>query len=228
MKYISAILLVCLILLVSGCKQQENPVTEPTLFEDYFIRYLSPEEQLKSQAVFAIGDSVNTITPFVPLGGASFMGSGMEMRKISKDLIRYTQEMNTSYQASFKFRFKNTQGTFNNYEISMSPIEDFFVKGEISKTNGINLVINGGLLSEEESLVFILSDANNVAASHTTTGPTKDINYNIPPAIFKNFAPGTGKLYLVKKILKNESLENRKIHAEIEFYSKDLDIEITE
>ncbi len=228
MKYISAILLVCLILLASGCKQQENPVTEPTIFEDYFIRYLSPEEQLKAQAVFATGDSVHAITPFVPLGGVSFMGSGMEMKKISEDLIRYTQEMKASYQMGFKFRFKNTLGTFNNYEISMMPIEDFFVKGEVNKINGINLVINGGLLSDEESLVFILSDANNVATSYTITGPTKDFNYNIPPAIFKNFVPGTGKLYLVKKILKNESLKNREIHAEIEFYSKDLDIEITE
>jgi hypothetical protein len=228
MKYISAILLVCLVFGASGCKQQENPVTEPTIFEDYFVRFLSQEQQLKSQAVFATGDSANAITPYIPLGGVSFLGSGMEMRKISEDLIRYTLEIQAAYQIPFKFRFKNTQGTFNTYEISMTPIEDFFIKNMVSKTKGTDLVINGGLLSKEETLVFIFSDADNVAASHTVKGPIKDITYNIPPAIFKNLVPGTGKLYLVKKILKNESLDNREIHAEIEFYSKDIDIEIKE
>lgn len=228
MKYISAILLVCVVIFSSGCKQQETPVTEPTIFEDYFIRYLSPEKQLKSQAVFGIGDTVTTATPFVPVGGAAFMGSGMEMRKISEELIRYTQEMNTEYQKAFRFKYKNTQGQANHYEISMTPIQDFFVKSEVSKTNGLDLVINGGLLSEGETLVFIFSDQNSVAASYDIAGPTKDITYHLPPEAIKNLTPGAGKLYIVKKISKNESLDHREVHAEIEFYTKDLDIEIVE
>lgn len=228
MKYISAILLGGLFILAGSCKQQENPVAEPTIFEDYFIRYLSQEEQLKAQAVFATGDSIKAITPFVPLGGVAFLGSGMEMRKISDDLIRYDQEMNAAYQKSFKFRYKNTAGEFNSYEFSMTPVEDFFLKNDVSKSNGFDMVINGGLLSEQETIVLIFSDSENIASSHSIEGPTNDITYHIPPDAFKNLTPGKGKLYLVKKINKAESLENREIHAEIEFYSKDLDIIITE
>ncbi|KAA3636624.1 MAG: hypothetical protein DWQ02_07935 [Bacteroidetes bacterium] len=228
MKYISAILLVFVVIFSSGCKQQETPVTEPTIFEDYFIRYLSQEKQLKAQAVFGIGDMVTTATAFVPVGGAAFMSSGMEMRKISDDLVRYTQEMNTEYQKSFRFRYKNTLGQANNYEISMTPVQDFFIQSEVSKSNGLDLVINGGLLAEGETLVFIFSDQNSVAASFDINGPTKDISYHLPPEAIKNLTPGAGKLYIVKKTNKNESLDHREIHAEIEFYTNDLDIEIVE
>lgn len=228
MKSVFATLFVCLIIFSQSCNQQENPITQPSVFEDYFVRYLAPEQKLKAQAIFALGDSISVAVPFVPFGGVAFMSSGMEMKKINEQMIRYSSETSAEYQNVFKFRYKNPAGDFAPYEISMTPIEDFFIKSKVSKSSGLDLVINGGLLSPQESLVFLFSDQNNVAASYTLSGPTKDIEFHLPPNSLKNLTPGNGKLYLVKKIIKNESLDHRQIHAEIEYYTRDIGIEINE
>ncbi|MCB0652045.1 MAG: hypothetical protein KDC85_12275 [Saprospiraceae bacterium] len=228
MKSVSATLFVCLIIFLQSCNQQENPITQPSVFEDYFVRYLAPEQKLKAQAIFSLGDSIDVAVPFVPFGGVAFMGSGMEMKKISEQLIRYSSESSAEYQNIFKFRHKNPAGDIVPYEISMTPIEDFFVKSKASKSSGLDLVIKGGLLSPQESLVFLFSDQNNVAASYTLSGPTKNIEFHLPPNSIKNLSPGNGKLYIVKKIMKQESLDHREIHAEVEYYTKDIDIEIND
>jgi hypothetical protein len=228
MKFISATLLVFSILFIQSCKQQEKPIPYPTVFEDYFIRYLSPSQDLKAQAIFASGDSIEKAQALTFSGGVAFEGSGMIMRKINENLIRYSIDNKMGYNDKFKFKYKNEAGEAVYYEISLNPIDDFFLKSTVSKSTGLDIVINGGLLSSEESIVFLFSDQNNVAASYTLNGPTTSIEFHLPADDLQNLTPGKGKLYLVKKQLKNEKLDLRDIHAEIEYYTKDVGIEIEE
>lgn len=228
MKFISATLLVFSIFFIQSCKQQENPISPPTVFEDYFIRYLSPTQDLKAQAILAIGDSMDQVQPLSISGGVAFESSGMILRKINENLSRYSIDRQMEYAESFKFKYNDEAGKPVSYTISLNPIEDFFLKSSVSKTNGLDIVINGGLLAENESIVFLFSDQNNIAASYTLNGPTKGIEFHLSPNEIKNLAPGKGKLYLVKKQMKNEKSGLRDIHAEIEYYTKDIEIEIEE
>lgn len=226
MKSVSATLIVFLILLVQSCEQQESPINPPTVFEDYFIRYIAPDQAVKAQAIFAKGDSLKNARPLSFAGGVAFIGSGMSMRQINDNLIRYSVDRQIEYANEFRFSYKSEDGTVNTFNTGMTPIEDFFLKSNLSKANGMDIVINGGLLTKDESLVFIFSDVNSVAASHTLTGPTKNIEFHLSPDQIQKLSPGPGKLYLVKKTSKNETIENREIHVEIEYYTKDIEIEI--
>ena len=214
------------VLCCSSCKNQEKPVSKAILFEDYFIRYLSPEQQLKAQAVFAEGDTITNTQPKSFVGGISFQGSGMAERKISNELIRYEETRKMDYADSFSFRYKNEDGNPATHIINMSPIEDFFLKSSVSKTNGLDIVVKGGILSKQESLVFLFSDKQNIATSIELKGPTNTIEFHLPPAQFSKLNTGKGKLYIVKKQSTLDKVDNRDIHAEIEYYTKDIEIEI--
>ena len=214
------------VLYCSSCKNQQKPTPKVILFEDYFIRYLSPEQQVKAQAIFAEGDSIAHTQPKTFLGGVSFQGSGMSERKISDKLIRFEEARIMDYANSFSFRYQNEEGNYTTHSVNMSPIEDFFLKSSVSKTNGLDIVVKGGILTKQESLVFLFSDNKNIAASIELKGPTNTIEFHLPPAQFSKLNTGTGKLYLVKKQSTLEKKDNRDIHAEIEYYTKDIEIEI--
>ena len=216
------------VLCCSSCNNQEKPTPKAILFEDYFIRYLSPEQQIKAQAIFAEGDTITHTQAKTFLGGVSFQGSGMSERKISSQLIRFEETRKMDYTNSFSFRYKNEEGNDATHVINMSPIEDFFLKSSVSKTNGLDIVVKGGILSKQESLVFLFSDKENIAASIELKGPTNTIEFHLPPTQFSKLSIGKGKLYLVKKQSTLEKTGNRDIHAEIEYYTKDIEIEIVD
>jgi len=62
----------------------------------------------------------------------------------------------------------------------MAPIEQFFIKDQVSKSKGMTIAVNGGLLSSREKLVLLFSDRNNRAYSITIEGPTTGIEHFIP------------------------------------------------
>ena len=101
-------------------------------------------------------------------------------------------------------------------------------EGDISKANGMTLIVRGGLLEKDESLVLLFSDTNNRASTVTVNGPSNSIEHFIPPTNLANLTLGSGKLYLVKK--KDEVVEEKrsKTISSIEFYSKTIDVEIKE
>lgn len=216
------------VLYCSSCKNQEKQTPKLIFFEDYFIRYLSPEQQIKAQAVFAEGDTITRTQAKSFLGGVSFQGSGMTERKISDKLIRFEETRKMDYADSFSFRHKGEDGNNTTHIINMSPIEDFFLKSSVSKTNGLDIVVKGGVLTKQESLVFLFSDNQNIAASIEVKGPTNTIEFHLSPTQFSKLNIGKGKLYLVKKQATLEKTGNRDIHAEIEYYTKDIEIEIVD
>ncbi len=228
MKYRHLFPLLFLTLLFCNCQPEPEPDQGPMLFADFFIRYLDDEKELKAQASFLEGDSIDSAIPKTFEGGVAFQGSGMEMKKIQDKLIRYSLVQEMNYQDSFRFKFNNDLGNPEIYSIAMSPITDFFLKGPISKSKGMTIVVNGGVLNPGENLVLLFSDEKNQARTINVIGPVANVEYHFGPDQLRNLTIGPGQLYLVKKQLKDEKTTTREIRTEIEFYTKAIEVEVEE
>lgn len=215
-----------LICFFSACNQLESPVKDTILFESYFIRYLASEQQIKAQAIFAEGDTITNTFPKSFAGGVSFFSSGMTERRISDKLIRFEETRKMPYPKNFIFKYKNDDNISTPYIARMSPIEDFFVQKNVNKSTGVDIVVKGELLKSNQSLIFLFSDTDNVAASIEVKGPVSSTTFHLPAKKLSNLNQGKGKLYLVKKQFSVETTSNRKIDSAIEYYTKDIEIDI--
>jgi hypothetical protein len=192
----------------------------PKIFEQYYIRYLQAERQLKAQATFFEGDSLLSATPKTFFGGVSFLGSGMKPRTLPGNTIRYTTTRNRlAYPERFRFGYKNDAGDLVDYKLELKPIDNFFLKDSIRLGQAATIVVNGGALDQNETLVFLFNDQEQKATSITVEGPTTEIEYLLPAEQLQQLAVGTGELYLVKKQVTRDSIDNRRMESTLEFYS---------
>ena len=221
------------LILLGWCSACNNPAIEPEekpphWFAKYYVRYLQTERQLKAHASFLEGDSLENAEPKKFRGGVSFQGKRMEFRDLQGKLFRYIHNERTGYSDNFLFRHRDDNGDYWEYTMKMNPIEDFFIKDDISKSKGMTLIADGAILQQNESLVFLFSDENNKAATFTVEGPSKTIELSIPAEQLKDLSLGKGQLYLVKKQYNEDQEEQLNATSSIEFYTKSIDIEVVE
>jgi hypothetical protein len=223
------ILSLCLIF--SSCRDTERPpasTERSKTFAEFFVRYLAPEQQLLGQASFWEGVSWEVLDPIAPSGIVSFENAKMKPARLPGDQIRFSETLTKTYEESLAFRFRNQDGRYLQYELKMTPLRDFFVKGSISKSEGATFVINGGIMTESEQLVFMFSDARQRATAITLEGPTSDIEITIPPEQLQDLRPGPGQLYLVKKQQRAETHPDLELVAAVEYYTGQREIEVVE
>jgi hypothetical protein len=205
---------------------QQKPAEK--LFIDFFVRYLAEDSQLKAQASFSTGISPDESRPKQIAGGVSFQSSGMVERNLLSKVIRYELERESEYIGDFPFQFKADDGKQRAYNLTMTPINDFFLKGDISISKGMTLVVNGGLIKANEQLVLLFSDDESRAYSITLTGPAKTIEFTLSPEQTAPLRPGPGQLYLVKRQDNQQENEEISLVSSIEFYTPAIDIEVVE
>lgn len=225
------LILLCICLLFSFCRETENPSDPPQgrkTFAEFFIRYLAPEQQMLGQASFWEGGSWESLHAVEPSGIVSFENHQMKASRLPGEQIRFSDNFSGAYDESLAFRFRNKDGRYLQYELKMSPVRDFFVKGQIRKSAGATFVVNGGIMNKEEQLVFMFTDEQKRATAITIEGPTSDIEIQIPAEQLQGLTPGPGQLYLVKKQERAESHPNLELIAAIEYYTGQQDIVVKE
>lgn len=205
---------------------EEVSYRQSKIFAEFFVRYLAPEQQLRGQASFWEGVSPSNRQPVLPEGPVSFEGRPMESKPLPGNHIRFSRTDHTNYEEQMVFHFRMPEGRDLKYELKMTPVRDFFIKGEISKSNGTTLVVNGGLMNKEESLVLLFTDTQQKATAITIPGPTTDIELTLSPEQLQDLTPGVGKLYLMKKLDKKESHPNLELTAAVEYYTDSRLIEV--
>ena len=211
-----------------SCNQDTALVESTQLFEEYYVRFLQAEKELKAHASFFEGDSIQNAKPKIFFGGVAFQGGGMQMRNLPKGVVRYSSTLEKAdFISPFKFRYKNDLGETIIEKIEMQGIDDFFIKGDISQSQGMTLSLNTEL-SDKESLVLLFSDEQNRAASIQIDGPSELLEHVINKEQTQRLQVGKGMLYLVKKQVNYREEKNRQISSTIEFYSKTIEIEVKE
>lgn len=223
-------LFIVLLFLLPSCHSDPATPTpdhssEKTIYTDYFIRYMAEDHELKGTASFLEGDTITNVSPMKFDGGVSFHGSAMQMKNIQNKVYRYVQSRTADYADSFKFHHKY-KGAAVDYTIQMSPIKDFYVNGGVSMINGMEITVVGKALQAGEAYVFLVSDVKNKAVSYTVRGPKKELTFKFPTSELVKLETGPGQLYIVKKQTKFSKEKENDIRAEIEYYSKSMDITI--
>ncbi|MCB0629828.1 MAG: hypothetical protein R2824_19460 [Saprospiraceae bacterium] len=207
---------------------EEVVFRQSKIFVDFFVRYLAPEQQLRGQASFWEGVSRSNLQPVIPEGSISFDGEEMEAKRLPGSQIRFSLTEQKTYKDSLAFRFRMPDGRYLQYELNMTPVRDFFIKGNISKSEGATFVINGGLMNENEEIILMFTDEEFKATAITVKGPTSNIEISVSPEQLQALTPGPGQLYLVKKLQKQESHPNLELTAAVEYYTDSRAIEVIE
>lgn len=212
-----------------GCRSTQPQEKPNHLFAEFFVRYLQAEQELKAHASFYEGDTIKTAVPKSFAGGATFQGQSMEARNLPGGTIRYIYEQLGSYADTFQFSFKDDFGQSRGIPVAMTPIDSFAVQGgQASRSTGMGLYARGGQLSRGESMVLLFSDENQKASTILLTGPSAGEAYRIPAAKVETLSPGKNTLYLVKKKRTVEKGDSLSILADIEFYTRTIEVEIVE
>lgn len=214
-------------LALTSCTSSEIADTSPTIFEQYYVRFLQTEQQIKATASFFEGDSLATANPKTFFGGVSFLGSGMEAKTLPNNIARYTTTRNRiTYPERFRFGYKNDTGELQDFNVELEPIDDFFLQDSILLNQDVLVTVNGGQLASDEQLVFLFNDSKNRATSISFDGPRESIEYSLSAPQLQSLNMGKGEFYLVKKKLYREEIGIRKIEANVEFYSLSKPIEV--
>ncbi|HMQ47542.1 MAG TPA: hypothetical protein PKA00_09285 [Saprospiraceae bacterium] len=216
-------------LFIQSC-QSESKAKEQHLFIEYFVRYLETERELKANATFLKGDTLQTAKPKTFLGGIQFQGNDMVLKNVSNDVARYTLIQNgVNFYQPLTFNYLDDDGAAQDFSIAMGKPGPFqFYKNRIVKKEGIQMLIENGDLTEDESLVVFFTDKDYKAAILNLRGPHQGNEYYFTPNQVTGLTPGLNEVYLVKKKHLVQKSEKQTVVADIEFYTNPGKVEILE
>ncbi len=219
-------LLFTVALTFSACQPDSKPgkkLKKATMFADFYVRYLQPERELKAEAFFMEGKEYDKAKPS-RMSDVIFQGKLMNERHIPQRGTRYRTERVLPYELPIEFHY----GEDGHFELYMSPIEEFIVKGDISKSAGMTLVLKGEKLQQNESIVLLFSGAESKATSVTIPGPTEGIEIPVTSDQLKDLQIGPAQFYLVKKQDFKLEKPGHSIQGLTEYYTKSIDVEVIE
>lgn len=223
--------LAAFILLISLCFScnflQKESQQKNILQVDYYVRYLQTDKQAKVAISFAEMDSTKKRTAKM-MEEVLFADNALSGEKAgNKYRYQLTKEMPFAKNYTWSYRLSSGETVTN--DIAITPISDFVIKkGKVSKTAGTNLTFEGGALSDKETLVLLLSDANNKTATIKIGNHSRNSPIIILPEQVNQLAVGKGTLYIVKQQKSQTTSAGAQITGLTEYYSTVKEIEIIE
>ncbi|MCR9290219.1 MAG: hypothetical protein NXI23_22840 [Bacteroidetes bacterium] len=228
MKNLLKIVLFTIVCLVA-CNSEPRPLTHSeTLFANFYIRYLQPEKQVKAEANFLKGDSLKTAKPLLIDGGVAFLSSGMSNRTLPNGAIRYTYENFLDYPSEFTFKFKNPSGDAQKKIVKLDPLSPISAKGSISQSKGGILILEKDTLSNGESLVVLISDAEGHTVSFVVESESGSSEFEIPAKKLAKLSSGKINLYVVRKRVEEVNEPGYSFTSTIEYYSDNHEFELVD
>lgn len=203
-------------------------VQQPLIFGDLYMRFLQETGQIKAEASFFEGDSLSSAQPKELTGGVSFLGSGMESRRIGDRLLRYQYIGNGQFPEKPVFVVRGEADGEYRFETNMVPVDSFSADTTLSKSAPYRIGLNGMPLQAEESLVLLFSDGAGKAWPVTLLGPLDGPDIVLTPEQLAPLAVGRGQLYLVKKQRKEIEEGLYSVLLVVEYYTKSQDLVIVD
>lgn len=211
---------------LAACNSEPAKTTpSKKLFANFYIRYLQPEKQVKAEANFLRGDSIKNAKALRIDGGVSFQNSGMGQRKLPNGTIRYNYENFFDYPTDFVFGFKDLNGEPQKQTLTLPPLGAFSTS-EVSQSKGGKLILENDVLTNEESLVCLMSDSNEQTVSFAIEAASKGSEFVIPTEKLSKLALGSIKLYLVRKKVEKVSNPGYSYTSTIEYYSNEYNFDL--
>lgn len=205
---------------------ETKQVETKNIFADFYVRYFQTEKLLKGQVTFGEGDTISTTKP-IEMARVNFMNSGMTKKNLLGKYTRYMyQAPVTQTQSEFKFNFTDKQGQSQEQTLKMEPINDFSFKGDISKSKGMVLQLDGTTLSADEQMILLFNNDDNKVATIDIGGPSTNQAISFTGEQLNGLSLGKNQLYLVKKQIRRFQKDNYKMSSIIEFYSNTIEVEV--
>ena len=218
--------LILLLLVGLSCESSKKESTNnKKLIVDYYVRYLQSDKQVKAEISFSELDSIGKTMPKI-MTEVLFQQKALDGKRIL-NRYRYQLTESASFEDNYTFDYRRNGEGFIKQEIAMSPIEAFEIKNkQVSKTESTILTLKGTAFKENEQLVLLFSDKNNKTATVTFDNLSMDQSLTILPKQIADLTIGKGSLYLVRRQIINDTLDNLVLTGVTEFYSTVEEIEI--
>ncbi len=211
-----------------GCRadKKNSTTNDPAISSRYYFRYLEEEKNLKTEATFLQGDSLENAVAKT-YSGVFFNDQEMTFKKISDANQRYILNIVSEFPANgLRFSFINDKGQKETQPFSFSSMKNLVAKGPVSKSNGVTITWEGEPLGPQESVICLFSDKNNRTTNTVLKGPTDSALINIPAENLSALTIGEGKFYFVRKSRIGKAETNRSISAVFEYYTSAIGIEV--
>ncbi len=215
--------------MLSSCAGDKTSAPDSdTVFADFYIRYLAPEQEFKAYASFVEGTPVSEgISKTFP-GGVKFMGQVMDPRRLNNEALRYQYSGKKSYSRDLSFSFLETNGTQQLFAATMENIDTFSISGDASKSKGLHLMLSGADLERDETLLLLFTDALSKAYTLQANGPLPASDIFFTPEQMGHLPVGKLELYLVRKKMLEGLRDNFDYRFAIEYYSDVLTVTMGE
>lgn len=232
MKLVSTIIACFSVLFILSCQTDSKPDVPKKakkIHAKYYVRYLQAEKELKAEVSFKEGDSLATARSIV-LTNVTFENAPMKVQDLGKvHGVRYASRKTGLYRDQYQFNYTSDQFGSLGHSIKMAPITDFsFREKKIKKGSGALLSWDGPPLEDNQELILLFTDEQKKAFPIQVNGPTQKSEVFLPSKKTALLSAGKGQLMLVKKQLSKSTEDNFSKISEMEFYSKNLDIEVVE
>ena len=212
------------ICLLHSCSSE--PQTSDQLFAHLSLRYLQPDNEIKSEAHFSLGNKLENAKPIKVDSGVSFQGKKMIDKEVSKDGIRYSLVQKGNFSNLYNFSFSFPEKKEIQHLLKMNSLGELNIDGDFVKSKGIQISWKGNPLTQNESLAFLFNNEENNFTSFEINGPTNSSSINIPSEKLNKLPEGKGEIYLVRKQSNTTEQSNVTILSETEFYSRVINVTI--
>jgi hypothetical protein len=221
--YAAVLLFFCM-----ACNSDVSTVDTPQRYEEFFVRYIAGQGQVKATAMFFEQDSVQKARPISMPQGVSFQNRRMTLKPLPGGAERFLIEQQSDYPQSFVFAFSDAQQQPARFEISMPAVKDFSIKdGKCHLADGLHIFMDAPL-SAKESMVIFLTDEAKKASTYEVEGPSEEAAIHLSSDKIAGLVPGQYEMYLIKKAEEVKKEANCTTTGLIEYYSSAINVEIIE
>ena len=215
-----------------GCQSETSEApkhdkTKPTTFASFYVRYLQSDQKANAEARFSSGMTEESASSIKIDNGVFFHNGNMRAVEIESIGTRYSYDFEGPFSESFAFRFEDPLNGKMEHVVSIPTISDYSFSEEISAKNGLKLTWQGTPLAKNESLILLIN-VNNKLSSLQVQGPTKETKVDITGEKMKGVQTGEATVYLVRKVVEEKELPNFKSINDLEFYTQEKTIIISE
>lgn len=210
-----------------SCKNQtQDTDSSPTLFADFYVRYLHDEKLTKAEVSFREGSSDSTAVS-KDFEEVIFFGRPMEAIDLGPERgIRFSIEFPENYPGTYIFEFGDQKDSKKKFSMEMGPLSGFGFEGPLSKSKGANLKLEGPVPGKGESLILLFSNEKNQTGVVEIPKIDGRTSFQLRPEALISLSPGKNRVYLVKKKLEYSQANKMNTSALIEYYSSVREVEV--
>jgi hypothetical protein len=207
--------------------RKEEVKDEKRLFARFYARHLAEDGKTMAEVSLMEGNNKKQAQQTHLSGGIFYAGGAMEEQNLSSvNKLRYKSERQEAFEGSFDFVFAYPEGEEQSFSMPLAEITDFSLSNPLRKSKGALLKWSGSPLDQDETLVLLISDSEQKAATLEIKGPSSENSIEVRPEKLEGIAAGEARFYLVRKKTYQQKAGKWEGSGTAEYYTKSRVIQV--